>query len=86
MFPGQLPVLRKDVHNCVIPVDLANEKDVVIVAKNIDMFLRRKLPIRFGIVPMLATSESSELARVAYHLNEAYGPRALITYLQLVSC
>lgn len=86
MYPGQMPVIRKDIHNCVIPVDLANEKDVAIVVKNIDMFLRRKIPIRFGIVPLLPTPESSKLAKVVYYLSKAYGPDAVMAYLQVVSC
>jgi len=44
--------------------------------------MQRGITIRFGIVPLATTPESTAQAKVVYHLMETYGFEALITYLQ----
>lgn len=48
-------------------------------------FIRRRLPVRFGIVPLVAGEESIDLLKVLYHLQDTYGPSALSTYIDLAS-
>ncbi|KAL8722657.1 MAG: hypothetical protein Q9225_000889 [Loekoesia sp. 1 TL-2023] len=81
-FPGQLPSIRRNVHNVVIPLDVTDIKDVQLLVESLQTFVKRKVPIRFGIVPTLATPTSQEQARVIYHLLDTYGLSAVLTYLE----
>ncbi|KAI4199522.1 MAG: hypothetical protein LQ350_004588 [Teloschistes chrysophthalmus] len=81
-FPGQLPTLRRNLHNVVIPLDLTDIKDVQLLVESLQTFVKRKVPIRFGIVPTLSTLASQEQARVLYHLLDTYGLSAVLTYLE----
>lgn len=83
-YPGQLPTVRKDIHNIVLPVDLADAKDLEIVSDTLQNFVKRKVPARFGIVPTLHTPESTAQARVAYYLQDTYGLGAFFRYLETV--
>lgn len=60
-------------------------KDVQLLVESLQTFVRRKVPIRFGIVPTAATSASQEQAKVIYHLLDTYGLSAVFTYLEAVS-
>ncbi|KAL8945096.1 MAG: hypothetical protein Q9211_000369 [Gyalolechia sp. 1 TL-2023] len=81
-FPGQLPSIRRNVHNVVIPLDVTDIKDIQLLVESLQTFVKRKVPIRFGIVPTLATSASQEQAKVIYHLLDTYGLGAVLTYLE----
>ncbi|KAL8735600.1 MAG: hypothetical protein Q9166_000769 [cf. Caloplaca sp. 2 TL-2023] len=81
-FPGQLPTVKRNVHNAVIPLDLTDIKDVQLLVESIQTFVKRKVPIRFGVVPTLSTPASHDQARVVYHLLDTYGLGAVLTYLQ----
>ncbi|KAL8696535.1 MAG: hypothetical protein Q9224_002745 [Gallowayella concinna] len=81
-FPGQLPTVKRNVHNAVIPLDLTDTKDVQLLVESIQTFVKRKVPIRFGIVPTLATPASNDQAKVVYHLLDTYGLGAVLTYLE----
>lgn len=81
-FPGQLPSIRRNVHNAVIPIDLTDIKDVQLLVESLQTFVKRKVPIRFGIVPTLATPASQEQAKVVYHLLDTYGLSVALTYLE----
>ncbi|KAL8820034.1 MAG: hypothetical protein Q9223_001671, partial [Gallowayella weberi] len=80
-FPGQLPTVKRNVHNAVVPLDLTDTKDVQLLVESIQTFVKRKVPIRFGIVPTLATPASNDQAKVVYHLLDTYGLGAMLTYL-----
>lgn len=80
-YPGQLPAIRRNIFHLVVPVDLTNAEDVKVIA-NLYNFVKRLLPIRFGLVPLTPTEESSNQAKVIYHLFENYGVEAFTTYLQ----
>ncbi|KGY14588.1 hypothetical protein PABG_12541 [Paracoccidioides brasiliensis Pb03] len=82
IYPGQLPPIRRDIHNVVIPVDLTSSKDIEIVVRNMQTLVKRRIPIRFGFVPLLQNPNSLEQARVAHYLLDTYGIEALVTYLQ----
>ncbi|KAL8659141.1 MAG: hypothetical protein Q9226_000605 [Calogaya cf. arnoldii] len=81
-FPGQLPTIRRNVHNAVIPLEFTDLKDVQLLVESIHTFVKRKVPIRFGIVPTLTTVASQDQARVIYHLLDTYGLGAVLTYLE----
>lgn len=81
-FPGQLPPVRKNIHNIVIPVDFADQADAVLVAESLRSFIQRKVPIRFGLVPRIASEQSAEQAKVVYYLIDRYGLAAALDYLE----
>ena len=69
----------------ILPLDLSDVKDVELLVESLQTFVKRKIPIRFGIVP-LATSEAAiNQAKVVYHLLDAYGLSAVLAYLEAVS-
>ncbi|KAF2487073.1 UDP-glucose:Glyco protein glucosyltransferase-domain-containing protein [Neohortaea acidophila] len=82
-FRGQMPSVRKDIHNVVIPVDFSTVADVRLVAESLQGFVKRGLPIRFGVVPVVSTTAALQQAKIVYHLVEAYGLAASLHYLQV---
>lgn len=83
-MPGQLPQIRRDIFNVVFPVDLTDIDDVALVVKQLQDFVKRKLPVRFGILPQAFTDASERQAKVVYHLVETYGLGSVMAYLEAV--
>lgn len=69
----------------VVPVDLANKEDVGFIVQYLYVFVKRMIPVRFGLVPILHTEESKAQAKIAYHLQKTYGLASLLKYLEQVS-
>ncbi|KAF3059546.1 UDP-glucose:glycoprotein glucosyltransferase [Daldinia childiae] len=84
-YPGQIPPIRKDIFNLVIPVDLTKPEDLSLVVEQLQAFIKRLLPVRFGLVPLTPTKTAEERAKVAYYLLENYGLSSLISYLEACS-
>ena len=83
-FPGQLPQVRRDIHNVVIPLDLTDPKDVELLVESMSLFVKRGVPIRFGIVPTVNSRVTKDQAAVIYHLLDTYGLSAVLSYLSKV--
>ena len=86
MYPGQLPTVRRDIHNLIIPLDLTDLKDIEMLVENLLAFVKRLVPIRFGVVPLVGSPEAAARAKIVYHLLESYGLEAVVAYLEAVSC
>ena len=84
-YPGQLPSVRRDIHNVVIPMDLTDTKDVELLVESIQIFVKRKVPIRFGIVPAVGSQAAKDQASILYHLLDTYGLSTVLAYLAKVS-
>jgi len=84
-YPGQLPPVRRDLHNVVVPVDLSRPEDKLLVVKQIRTFIERSIPVRFGLVPTASSPESAAQLKVAHYLQGTYGISSLMQYLQDVS-
>ena len=82
MWPGQLPQFRRNIHNVVLPVDLSDVQDMEIVVEQMLAFVKRIIPVRFGLVPMTHTVPAAEQASIVYHLHETHGLGAVISYLE----
>ncbi|KAH6721098.1 UDP-glucose:glycoprotein glucosyltransferase-domain-containing protein [Leptodontidium sp. 2 PMI_412] len=82
VYPGQLPTCRRDAFNVILPVDFTNPQDVLIVADTLLSFVKRKLAIRIGLVPLTSSPHQLEHAKVVYHLLETYGISAALAYLE----
>lgn len=81
-YPGQLPQVRRNIFTLVLAVDLANIDDIELIVQQISSFVKRKLPLRFGLVPLTASEISSQQAQVVYNLLENRGITAVIAYLE----
>ena len=81
-YPGQLPPVRRDIHNLVVPIDFSDYVDVALVVENLQNFVKRKVPIRFGLVPRIKSPNAAEQAKTVYHLIENYGLGAALNYLE----
>ncbi|XXH01202.1 Glycosyl phosphatidyl inositol protein transamidase complex subunit [Hypoxylon texense] len=80
-YPGQIPPIRKDIFNFVTPVDFTKSEDLSLVVEQLQSFIRRLLPVRFGLVPLTPTKEAEERAKLVYHILENYGLASLMAYL-----
>ncbi|OBT47976.1 hypothetical protein VE00_01685 [Pseudogymnoascus sp. WSF 3629] len=80
-YPGQLPQVRKDLFNLVVPVDLSNLEDVELVVTQLSEFVKRALPLRFGLVPLTNSDAALEQAKIAYYLLDSYGLSTMVAYL-----
>ncbi|TVY85525.1 UDP-glucose:glycoprotein glucosyltransferase [Lachnellula suecica] len=81
-YPGQLPSVRRDCFYAVLPVDFANPQDVLMIAETLQSFVKRKLTIRVGLVPITSTIHSLEQARVIYYLLDTFGISTALSYLE----
>lgn len=68
-----------------MPVDLSSVKDVAFVVENVQPLVRKKVPIRFGLVPSARSQAAKDQAKLAYHLLDTYGLGGLMAYLETVS-
>ena len=55
------------------------------VVESLQSFVKRKVPIRFGLVPKISGPASVEQAKAVYHLLDTYGLGVALEYLQKVS-
>ena len=81
-FGQGLPQIRKDIFNLVVPVDFTKPEDVKMVTTQLLSFMKRLVPIRFGLVPLTPTGEAIEQAKVVYYLLETHGLAAATSYLE----
>jgi UDP-glucose:glycoprotein glucosyltransferase len=82
MYPGQLPSVRKEIFNLVIPVDFSTSEDIALVAETLANFVKRKLVLHIGLVPITKSPSAAEQAKVLYHLLDVYGLAGAIAYLE----
>ncbi|KAF2478130.1 UDP-glucose:glyco protein glucosyltransferas-like protein [Lindgomyces ingoldianus] len=80
-YPGQLPSVRRDIHNAILPVDFTSNDEVFTVVETIQGMVKRGIPIRWGLVPKAKTAASEEQAKIVYHLLDTYGLSAVMNYL-----
>jgi UDP-glucose:glycoprotein glucosyltransferase len=81
-YPGQMPAVKRDLHNLILPVDFSEPLSVTPIVETVQDFVKRKIPVRFGLVPLSHTEGATQQAKVAYHIYEAYGITALLNYLE----
>ncbi|EFQ97505.1 UDP-glucose:glycoprotein glucosyltransferase [Nannizzia gypsea CBS 118893] len=79
-YPGQFHELRRDVHNVVMPLDMADKEDITVFVEEIQAFVLNKVPIRFGLVPTQGSDLSKQQAKIAYYLLKTYGLESMFSY------
>lgn len=80
-YPGQIPPIRKDIFNLVTPVDFTKSEDLSLVVEQLQSFIKRLLPVRFGLVPLVPTKAAETRAKLVYYILENYGLASLMSYL-----
>lgn len=61
---------------------MTSSDDVRIAVEQLRGFVQRKLPLRFGLVPIAETGAAVEQAMVVYYLQETYGLAVALAYLE----
>ncbi|KAF3031735.1 hypothetical protein E8E12_002161 [Didymella heteroderae] len=80
-YPGQLPNVRRDIHNAILPIDFTDPEHVSNVIETVIGLVRRGIPLRWGLVPQTQTPNAVEQAKVVYYLQHTYGLSAVTKYL-----
>ncbi|AEO67685.1 glycosyltransferase family 24 protein [Thermothielavioides terrestris NRRL 8126] len=81
-FGHGLPQVRKDIFNLVVPVDFSDPEDLKLITTQLLTFMKRLVPIRFGLVPLTPTEKAIDQAKVVYYLLENHGLAATVSYLE----
>ncbi|GME40286.1 UDP-glucose:Glycoprotein Glucosyltransferase [Neofusicoccum parvum] len=82
-YPGTLPSVRRDIQNVVIPLDLTNALDATLLIETLQTMVKRKLALRWGVVPSTKNMVAEQQAKVVYYLLEYYGLGAVMQYLEM---
>ncbi|PWY91017.1 UDP-glucose:glyco protein glucosyltransferase [Aspergillus heteromorphus CBS 117.55] len=80
--PGQLPAVRRDANNIVFPVDLSSAEDTDMVIKTIQVFVKNKIPVRFGLIPVTFSDGATAQSKVAHYLQDTFGLASFMKYLE----
>lgn len=54
----------------------------MLVVNQVQTFIKRLIPIRFGLVPTASSSDAASQLKVAHYLQETYGLSSLLHYLE----
>lgn len=82
-YPGQLPPIAENIFNLVCPIDLADSEDIQFLGQIISL-MRRGIPVRFGIVPLVLSEDAIRRVKITYELATKFGPDALIDYVRIL--
>lgn len=59
-----------------------SDKEDLSVVTQITGLMKRGIPVRFGLVPLVASPSASEQARITYYLSQHYGADVVTEYLR----
>ncbi|ETN42534.1 uncharacterized protein HMPREF1541_01691 [Cyphellophora europaea CBS 101466] len=81
-YPGQLPAVARDIHNIIVPFEVDNLKDLELVTTALQSLIKRKVPIRIGLVPIGASKAAQTYGKLSYHLLDTYGLATFLSFYQ----
>lgn len=84
MYPGQLPQVRRDIHNVIVPINFNHIQDLSMIVNTLQSLVKRSFPVRIGLVPVDVDDASKQCAKLSYHLLETYGLGPLLQFYQMV--
>ena len=64
-----------------MPLDFTDVKDMELLVDTLQAFVKRSIPVRFGVVPIGDTAESIKQTKIIYYLLETYGLSSVFKYL-----
>lgn len=84
-------LIGRNLNNLIIIVDLSKPASLTLVAENIRMFVSRGIPIRFGLVPLVGETSTTELegtpddstavAKIIWYLVERGGKKKTMDFI-----
>lgn len=80
-----MPQIRRNIHNIVVPIDLTNPDDILLIVENLQMFVQRRIAMRFGFVPTAESAAAVDQIKIAHHILDTYGLVTLLSYFEQVS-
>ncbi|KAF5330129.1 hypothetical protein D9611_010543 [Ephemerocybe angulata] len=84
-YPGQFPSIKGNLFNVILALDLSKTENLHFMIGPMSNILERKLPFRFGVVPIAETEDGTKMARLFYHLIEVFGRKKTLEFLKTVS-
>ena len=81
MYPGQLPAIKRDIHNVVFAADFADPKDLDII-ETLQVFVQRNYPVRLGFVARISDANSAKQDVLVRYLMDYYGSKVAYEWLQ----
>lgn len=79
-YPGQLPSVAADIHNIIVPYQVDNIKELELVVTALQSLVKRKVPVRIGIIPTGSSKTAETYAKLTYHLLDNYGLSTLLSF------
>ena len=79
-------MLRRNLFNAIYVLDLSDEEDLKYLVEDVQMLIDRRVPIRFGFVPLLngQDGEATGIAKLTHHLIVEYGRKHAMSFLREV--
>ncbi|KAK5082031.1 killer toxin resistant protein [Lithohypha guttulata] len=81
-YPGQLPQVRRDIHNVIVPIDFHNVRHLDLIVNTLQTLVKRSFPLQLGLVPIGTDEPSRQAAKLSYHILDTYGLGRLLTFYQ----
>lgn len=81
VYPGQLHLVRRNALNGILAVDLSKKAQLGSVANEALGFVKRGVPVRFGVVPV----GDNTAGKTFLYINEKLGPAAANDFIKSVS-
>ncbi|KAF9051644.1 glycosyltransferase family 24 protein [Panaeolus papilionaceus] len=85
MYPGQLPIVRKNLFNCILILDLSDRGALNFVANPMANVIERDFPLRFGLVPTPETETGAKMAKLFYYLINEFGKKSTLSFIRSLS-
>ncbi|KAG6827591.1 hypothetical protein H0H92_011214 [Tricholoma furcatifolium] len=76
-----IPSIKYNVFNNILVLDLSQTHSLSFISGNMAMLINRQLPLRFGLVPICETEDSTRMAQLFYHLVANYGRKKTLTFI-----
>ncbi|KAJ3728096.1 hypothetical protein DFJ43DRAFT_1085879 [Lentinula guzmanii] len=85
LFPGQFHMIKLNLFNVVLALDLSRPANLVFVAGTMHGIIERGFPFRFGVVPIVETEDGARMARLIYFLLNNFGRKVTMNFLKRVA-
>ncbi|PPQ69221.1 hypothetical protein CVT24_000018 [Panaeolus cyanescens] len=85
MYPGQLPLVRRNLFNCILILDLSDRGALNFVANPMANVIERDFPLRFGLVPTPETENGAKMAKLFHYLTTEFGKKPTLSFIQSLS-
>ncbi|THH10819.1 hypothetical protein EW146_g8252 [Bondarzewia mesenterica] len=83
-YPGQIPVIRANLFNVVLVMDLSQTSSLYYLASTISNIINRGFPVRFGFVPAVESDEDVRMAKIIDYLVNNYGRARTMNFIKKV--